>query len=141
MPRPTIKIELSCFKCKKKFKIIRWAYNQKVRRNTSNNYCSAKCKNKIQRLGGKFSGTWKGGRRQYPSQKGYVMLRIGPNERIFEHRYVIEQHIGRKLKTGEVVHHINGKVDDNRIENLVLCKTAGIHRSKFHNKDGSLKKV
>ncbi len=57
--------------------------------------------------------------------RGYVLLRF-PNangvkrEDIYEHRYVMEQHIGRKLLETETVHHINGLTDDNRIQNLEL---------------------
>lgn len=40
--------------------------------------------------------------------------------RIYEHTYIMSQHLGRPLTKTETVHHINGIRNDNRIENLEL---------------------
>ena len=73
---------------------------------------------------------WKGGKRK--TSQGYMVLRDYNNRTkdgyIGEHRIVAEGHLGHKLKE-EVIHHINGKKDDNRIENLYLFKNNGKHRS------------
>lgn len=78
---------------------------------------------------GEKSPTWKGGKTR--SRKGYVVLR-NDGDVIFEHRAVMEEHIGRMLTEDEVVHHINGDKTDNRLENLQLM-TRGEH-STMHNK-------
>ena len=40
------------------------------------------------------------------------------------HRYMMEQHLGRKLATWEHVHHINNNSQDNRIENLAVLSNS-----------------
>lgn len=74
-----------------------------------------------------------GGR--FRSKRGYVVIgfrRPGgglPTVRIFEHIAVMEQSLGRPIAPPESVHHINGVKDDNRVENLFLCRDPSHHRT------------
>jgi hypothetical protein len=62
---------------------------------------------------------------------GYKKLTIN-GERIFEHRYIIEKAIGRKLDRNEKVHHKDGDRLNNSLGNLIITDQ-GNHVSLFHN--------
>lgn len=80
---------------------------------------------------------WKGG---VIFNNGYKLIKCDdPNHPhqyrggyVYEHRRNMEKHIGRFLEPNEKVHHVNGDITDNRIENLSLCASNSDHFKKFH---------
>ena len=130
--KKTTWISLHCFQCKKQFTVSQTNNYLRRRRRTRKTFCSVKCKTALQRRGGALAPGWRGGRHAFPSLKGYITLQVGPNKRMFEHRVVMERHLRRKLQPSEVVHHRNGNRADNRISNLVICKSTGYHSKRYH---------
>lgn len=55
--------------------------------------------------------------------RGYRNITVG-GKRYLEHRWVMEQYLGRPLWPDETVHHRNGQRSDNRLENLELWAMA-----------------
>ena len=70
-------------------------------------------------------------RYRHGNANGYKMIKRD-GIWIPEHRAIIEKELGRNLKEGEVVHHINGNKKDNSRENLIVM-TVSAHISHHRN--------
>lgn len=80
---------------------------------------------------------WKGGRK---NNNGYIMVYAPDHPHcdsqgyVRQHRLVVEDHLNRLLEKDEIVHHLNHKRNDNRIENLRIM-TKQDH-DKYHLASG-----
>jgi hypothetical protein len=62
----------------------------------------------------------------------YVYIKISEGYQL-QHRYVMEQFLGRTLLPTETVHHKNGMRRDNRIENLELWASTHPKGQRIHD--------
>ena len=90
--------------------------------NNKRAYCTKQCQ--------KYMQTDMNQRKSYKDgwrlkSNGYIMKRIWDDrykgEWVYQHRYVMEQHLGRELLANEQVHHIDCDKTNNNINNLWLC--------------------
>lgn len=92
-------------------------------------YCSYKCSSDYKV--GNNNPNWRGGRLK--KKNGYIIVfsphhpYASKDKYVLEHRLIVEKSIKRFLTPSEVVHHLNGIVDDNRIENLELLQSQSDH--------------
>ena len=98
-------------------------------------FCSLKCLGISQN--GKNNPSFNGGK--HILKTGYYVI-LNPDHPeadsrgyILEHRYIMECKLGRALKKGEVVHHIDLDKLNNSPDNLMLFKNQSEH-AKFHAK-------
>jgi len=120
--------------CKKTFKV-----KPNVVRKGFGKYCSTTCRGIA--YVGDGNPKWRGGGTM--EHQGYRLL-YQPDHPyknkdgyVREHRLVMEKKLDRYLMPIEVVHHINGIKNDNRIENLQLFNTHSDH-FKHEIKNGKI---
>jgi hypothetical protein len=107
-----------CKKCSMSHALkVRWSYPEQ----------REKLSKRISKSG---NPKWKNG---HTTCEGYKITLLGNNKYRADHRLIMEKHLGRKLKSDEIVHHLNYNKLDNRIENLIIT-----NRSK-HAKEHILK--
>lgn len=90
-------------------------------------YCSRNCLAKD--LLGKYHNKF-GFQPSNKPKHVYKCLRIN-GKSVREHRYLMEQSLGRKLEFWEHVHHIDGNSSNNNIENLVVLSNTDHQREEY----------
>lgn len=133
MKRNIYKEKCKCCNNQFEFKAFRTEIKKRL-------FCSRICANKFNasrnsksKIGkqnpmyGKRPYNWKA---KTISSDGYYLIWVD-NKKVREHRYFMEQIIGRKLTRSEVVHHKDGNKLNNISNNLTLCKNEKEHR-KYH---------
>jgi len=93
---------------------------------------------------GKKGSASNGFKRGFTISNGYkLVLAFGHphannNGYVLEHHLVMEKHLGRFTKKGEIVHHIDGDKLNNSIDNLMLFPNQSSH-IKHHKETSKIK--
>ena len=110
-----VEYEISCVICGSKFTVTRKHPIFPAGLKDLAKYCS-KCRS--ERMRGKPATNKRKGYR-YIDKEGYVCIKIGNTFRA-EHRVIMEKILGRPLRKGELVHHIDSNRSNNKPSNLEL---------------------
>ena len=106
-------------------KVCEWCHEEFLitqHRSINRRFCNRKC---MARWVAKTRKSTKG---RYTTTKGYVLLYKPGHPTatkagyIMEHRFVMEQVLGRFLQKTEIVHHLDGNKQNNQPENLVVME-------------------
>jgi len=91
---------------------------------------------KVKKISRENHYNWKGGR--HVGGNGYIRVRCPDHPRakcgegyVYEHILIMEKHLGRYLKKGEQVHHIDFNKKNNVLSNLMLFPSPSAHM-KYH---------
>lgn len=121
------------------------ARNDSIKRGMGR-FCSKSCQVKDQHCNGTNKAArkmekhhwWKGGRIE--DLNGYILIRIPDHHLanshgyVLEHRLVVEQKIGRPLKSDEIIHHIDEDKTNNDPLNLEIHSRSS--HMALHRKPG-----
>lgn len=130
-------IRVICFECGEEF--FERKFKSTLKGGKGRHFCSHSCTSKFTVREQDISHL-----KQYEFKKGQVphnykggsfrkdgrRVVIENGKKHLEYRNIVEQFLGRKLKPSEVIHHENGNVTDNRLENLRLMTQS--EHAKIH---------
>jgi len=129
-PRPRQGVTCTCLICECEFYVP--AY-----RAATAKYCSRRCNARgnieILEKGREKSPLMKRARAMAEENRGprnYKRIVVN-GEEVREHRWIMEQHLGRKLETWEHVHHIDGNHLNNSLSNLEVLSNADHQRKEL----------
>jgi hypothetical protein len=97
---------------------------------------------KLPQFSGKNSCHWKGGK--IKNDQGYILIYMLKHPfceckgYVRRSRLVVEEHLGRYLKPKNVIHHINGIRDDDRLKNFIVFVNNSVHKC-FHGNPNNVK--